>query len=78
MLDYAFDAVVFVERQGERIKVTLSVAVLHAAQLLAAQVPFKIVDQATNIYATFDGNRFYADSRISATVEGMGVAFHES
>lgn len=75
MLDYSFDAIVIFEANGRQHRVPLSLAMLNAAQLLSKEVPFKVLNSDRVIYCTFDGEAFYADTRVTEMVKVMGVAF---
>jgi len=77
MLDYAFDAPVILECDGNQDEMPLSLAITVVTSLMAKDAVFVLKDGADNTYCTFDGERFYGDTRISRVIAATGYAMKE-
>jgi hypothetical protein len=77
MLDYAFDAPVIVEFNGVKEEAPLCLAITVAANLLSQDQVFSVKDKTENVYCVYDGERLYADTRISTAISATGQALKE-
>lgn len=78
MLDFAFDAKVIIEFQGNRNLVSLSLALVVASKLLANDVVFSIESEQQGVYCTYDGEKLYADTRVTAVLQELGISLTEN
>jgi hypothetical protein len=77
MLDYAVDAPVIIEFDGNVENAPLCLAVTVATNLLSKEKVFSIKDSKENVYCTFDGEQLYSDTRIASLLSATGQAFKE-
>jgi hypothetical protein len=78
MLNYAIDARVHLEFDGSLHKVPLTMAIAMAAKLLGYESVFSVKDEHGEVYCTYDGDRLYADTRVSTLIHEMGIALTEA